>query len=144
MECKLLPLRRWDTFILGKIKIYTSVHTRILRLTLFYEQLTLEMKEAEFLFRLLLHKILSGPCSESRQAGKVGGRATLFLSVSGAFWQLQWWGLGLLLYCEAQPQPHPGRFGEDLMQCSRPCKTTKMERLEKRKEGFDKEVPMFT
>lgn len=39
------------------------------------------------------------PCSESRKAGEVGGRATLSLSVSGARWQLlgEAWGCRLLL-----------------------------------------------
>lgn len=55
------------------------------------------------------------PCSESRQAGKVGGRATFFLSFS--LWSLLTaarWGLGLL------PQPHPGRFSEDLVRAHGP------------------------
>lgn len=68
--------------------------------------------------RMNAHPPLLVPCSERRQAGEVGGRATPspFLSVSGARRQLlrEAWSCCPWL-SRAEPRPYPGRLSEEVM-----------------------------
>lgn len=75
-----------------------------------------------------------------RQAGEVGGRATLFLSLSRACWQLLGEAWGPASYCRAEPQPHPGRFRAELMYAHGHGPTTNWRNLKSR-QGLDKRSP---